>query len=622
MSKISFCNFPLARELFKRNWYVAGLYLMGWLLILVPTLSRIRYIPYLSSRVESTSLIHQLPLFLTFSAFLTLVYCIVAVCVKCDFLFKSESACFHGALAMKRSTLLFTSFVALVIPGVIVNVLVGSLVNIAELAIEFDQHIGTTLAVSGYLMVIINGGFCLFAASLSNSRLIFIILTLMLHGCAFALDFGLKSAKLLFSYGIPSVFDFSTQAMILSPMVKLEESFFMGAHWTWLGTYTVVALAAVIGACLLFTYRPLETTGEGIAFKKLRLPFSFAFSLAFGLGFALFGYTLLDGIGDPTQPAISLGAMGKFMVFYLIGALGSFTVLESIMAKSTGIIKSRLSSLVLLAVFCSAVSIGCYEMGKHETFAIPDTVDISSVSVNGIELVATTPEALDTSVDLHASIIQAYKTAVAEGSVDLTLNNSSDQGKEASNPFLDDSYTTSIAFTYHLKDGQTVLRRYPITLTREGIVDPDSYMGKIAYLASSPLSRQSRVDLLYEHARSYPDDNAADIVFTSQTESEIDAKDMTLTISGKKLKSLLDDGLAAEMLSSAASDPDLIRWVNRDQEDESIVAYVMLSGYRFTEGFYLSASVEISAQSTPKALSWIRRQYDAVANPALEESGV
>ena len=46
MSRISFCNFALAKELFKRNWYVSALYLLGWLLALVPTISRMRYTVY------------------------------------------------------------------------------------------------------------------------------------------------------------------------------------------------------------------------------------------------------------------------------------------------------------------------------------------------------------------------------------------------------------------------------------------------------------------------------------------------------------------------------------------------------------------------------------------------
>ena len=91
MSRISFCNFALAKELFKRNWYVSALYLLGWLLTLVPTISRMRYTVYVYSLDPTNSLSSYLPSFLTFSAFFTLAYCVVAICVNCDYLFKSES---------------------------------------------------------------------------------------------------------------------------------------------------------------------------------------------------------------------------------------------------------------------------------------------------------------------------------------------------------------------------------------------------------------------------------------------------------------------------------------------------------------------------------------------------
>ena len=104
MSRISFCNFALANELFKRNWYVSALYLLGWLLTLVPTISRMRYTVYTYSLDPTNSLSSYLPLFLTFSAFFTLAYCVVATCVNCDYLFKPESARFYGAGAVRRST--------------------------------------------------------------------------------------------------------------------------------------------------------------------------------------------------------------------------------------------------------------------------------------------------------------------------------------------------------------------------------------------------------------------------------------------------------------------------------------------------------------------------------------
>ena len=160
MSRISFCNFALAKELFKRNWYVSALYLLGWLLTLVPTISRMRYTVYTYSLDPTNSLSSYLPLFLTFSAFFTLAYCVVATCVNCDYLFKPESARFYGAGAVRRSTLLLTSFVVTVLPGLAVNVITGLLFTFAEASACFELCLGPTLIASGCLLVIIHGGLC------------------------------------------------------------------------------------------------------------------------------------------------------------------------------------------------------------------------------------------------------------------------------------------------------------------------------------------------------------------------------------------------------------------------------------------------------------------------------
>ena len=156
MSRISFCNFALAKELFKRNWYVSALYLLGWLLALVPTISRMRYTVYVYSLDPTNSLSSYLPLFLTFSAFFMLAYCVVATCVNCDYLFKPESARFYGAGAVRRSTLLLTSFVVTVLPGLAVNVIAGLLFTFAEASACFELCLGPTLIASGCLLVIIH----------------------------------------------------------------------------------------------------------------------------------------------------------------------------------------------------------------------------------------------------------------------------------------------------------------------------------------------------------------------------------------------------------------------------------------------------------------------------------
>lgn len=321
MSRISFCNFALAKELFKRNWYVSALYLLGWLLALVPTISRMRYTVYVYSLDPTNSLSSYLPLFLTFSAFFTLAYCVVATCVNCDYLFKPEAARFYGAGALRRSTLLLTSFVVTVLPGLAVNVIAGLLFTFAELSAGFELCLGPTLVASGCLLVIIHSGLCLLCAALSSSRLVFIIVMLMLHGYACVVDFGFKTATDLFSYGVTGNLNPSSIALIFSPMAQMETQFVMLTRyatrydfWGMLAAYAIVAVIAVAVACVLFKYRRVEEVGEGVAFKKLRPVFSIMFSIAFGLGLALVGCAFADYDSSAAQQANNLGLMGALIV--------------------------------------------------------------------------------------------------------------------------------------------------------------------------------------------------------------------------------------------------------------------------------------------------------------------
>ena len=508
MSRISFCNFALAKELFKRNWYVSALYLLGWLLTLVPTISRMRYTVYTYSLDPTNSLSSYLPLFLTFSAFFTLAYCVVATCVNCDYLFKPESARFYGAGAVRRSTLLITSFVVTVLPGLAVNVITGLLFTFAEASACFELCLGPTLIASSCLLVIIHSGLCLLCAALSSSRLVFIIVTLMLHGYACVVDFGFKTAAALFSYGVTGNLEPSNIALLFSPMAQMETQFMMPTRydiWGMLAAYAIVAVVAVAVACALFKYRRVEEVGEGVAFKKLRPVFSIMFSIAFGLGFALVGCTFTDYDGSAAQQANNLGLMGALIGFYLLGSLGSYAVLESIMAKSTRVIKRRLPGLALVALLCVGVSAGAYGVASCESKYVPAESDIESVFIDGLDFAADSPESIKNVTDLHQLIIDEHESPTQKGLPSASATYSGKYIYEGTTR-LDASYyyRSYVSFNYEMKNGDVIRRGYDISLLKDELEDPASFSSRIASFASSDTARANRIDRLYDLANARP----------------------------------------------------------------------------------------------------------------------
>ena len=649
MSRISFCNFALAKELFKRNWYVSALYLLGWLLTLVPTISRMRYTVYVYSLDPTNSLSSYLPLFLTFSAFFTLAYCVVATCVNCDYLFKSEAARFYGAGALRRSTLLLTSFVVTVLPGLAVNVIVGLLFTFAESSASFELCLGPTLMASGCLLVIIHSGLCLLCAALSSSRLVFIIITLMLHGYACVVDFGFKMATDLFSYGVTGNLNPSSIALIFSPMAQMETQFMMPTRyatrydfWGMLAAYAIVAVIAVAVACVLFKYRRVEEVSEGVAFKKLRPVFSIMFSIAFGLGFALVGCAFADYDSSAAQQANNLGLMGALIGFYLLGALGSYAVLESIMAKSARVIKRRLPGLALVALLCIGVSAGAYGVANCESKYVPAESDIESVFVDGLDFVADTPESIKTITDLHQSIISEHESPTQKG---LPAANATYSGKyiyEGTTRLDASSYYRSyVSFNYEMKNGDMLRRGYDICLLKDELNDPASFSSKIASFASSDAARQNRIDWLYDLAESRPTAVVGSVSLyhgkyggveiledeITQTDDAPGSFDVTLT--GNELKELLDADMADELLTSAAYDPSLAIWAQGKDNAaywENVIGYLNPEVYsydRYGEGaidrFRIYSAVNLSFQETPKALAWIAQHYRIDLSEAMQQ---
>ena len=104
--------------------------------------------------------------------------------------------------------------------------------------------------------------------------------------------------------------------------------------------YAVISLIASALACKLFNWRHMEHVEDGIAFTRLRPFFTIAFSLAFGLGFALVGNELLFNMGSEGNVG-STTILIRFIALYLLAALGSIAVIEGIMAKTIKIVVRR-----------------------------------------------------------------------------------------------------------------------------------------------------------------------------------------------------------------------------------------------------------------------------------------
>ena len=409
-----------------------------------------------------------------------------------------------------------------------------------------------------------------------------------------------------------------------------------------LAAYAIAAVVAVAVACILFKYRRVEEVGEGVAFKKLRPVFSIMFSIAFGLGFALVGCAFTDYNGSATQQANNLGLMGALIGFYLLGALGSYAVLESIMAKSARVIKRRLPGLALVALLCVGVSAGAYGVASCESKYIPAESDIESVFIAGLDFVADSPESIKTVTDLHQLIIDEHESPTQKGLPSASATYSGKYLYEGTTR-LDASYyyRSYVSFTYEMKNGDVIRRGYDICLLKDELEDPASFSSKIASFASSNTTRANRIDWLYDLANARPTATAGSINLyhgkyggievledeITQTDDASGSLDVTLT--GNELKELLDAGMADELLTSTAYDPSLAVWAQgKDNAEywENVIGYLNPGVYaydRYGEGaidrFQICSTVNLSFQETPKALAWIAQHYRIDLSEAMQQ---
>ena len=653
MSNLKFFNPRFAFELARRNWYVSGLYLLAWLLIIAPVATAINSLSYHEPYAATNYANNVMVPLLVFSVLITLLYTTVAICVNCDYLLKKQSAHFHGALAMKRSKLMLSSYVATVVPGVVVNLVAGILLAGIEYANGIGFHCYPTLICSGVLFVIIHTGFCLFAASLTSTRLMFIILVLMLNGYVFVFDFGVRAVESLFSFGVYDLLDPSTVSQYMSVSVGLlsEALSFNGdvlPNDAWFGfvVYAIISLIATACACKLFNWRHMEHVEDGIAFARLRPFFTIAFSLAFGLGFALVGNELLFNMSSEGNVG-STTILVRFIALYLLGALGSIVVIEGIMAKTIKIVMHRLACLAVLSLLCIGVSVGATYLAKSDSAYVPSASEVANVQVSGVDFYADEADEIAAATHLHQSLVDATLKVIDAGGtglgpfdyVDSSNTHQVDriadaQGVWDSSQFLE----VDVEFTYELTNGKFLVRHYSVMVTEDWATDDEPYIYEMVTLASSECARQSRVDAWYKIAEENADTSACQIELnaTSGYDKEVNSVEYDaeaysqdtpqatesdeaiepisysyITLSGKELKELLDHGLAKEMLTSYCSDPYLVEWVLGDAyiSNGDYTRFTRMSPFYYGPESYFGEALEFSPSMTPKTIEWINKQY-------------
>lgn len=207
-----------------------------------------------------------------------------------------------------------------------------------------------------------------------------------------------------------------------------------------LAIYTVLAVAMLVVAYVLYTKRASESAGDPVAFSWARPIVRCAAALLGGLALGLGLYSILSVNND----ALSLPLLVVCMV--LMGLLCYFAV-EMVIRKSFRVFRRSWRGAVAISVVLVAVLVAAkLDITGYET-RVPDPERVTVAEINlGNENVyvdeCVQQETIDAVVALHAAIVAEGEEPTGE----------------------DNWYNIHVA--YKLKDGTTMRRRYYISLEK------------------------------------------------------------------------------------------------------------------------------------------------------------
>ena len=224
----------------------------------------------------------------------------------------------------------------------------------------------------------------------------------------------------------------------------------LGDRWLAAGVCAGVGVVCMAVAQILYRRRALETAGDFLAFKSLRLVFLVLYTLMIGGFFHLI----------PT-----LVSENTSVIFLLVGLLVGCATGPMLLYRRTRVFRKRMMLPLagLLAVLAVTLGLTLMDVGNIVR-RVPETGEIEKVTVHyrydDHNLVLTEPEDVDAIRDYHQKSLEGWqKKSFAQlmGSYSLRYS----------------SYSQNMQLEYTLKNGKTLIRMYPLgeegTPAREAI---------------------------------------------------------------------------------------------------------------------------------------------------------
>ncbi len=475
-SKTSLFNRGVALNLLKRYW---PLWLGYFVLLLLVTPA------VLSGRVDRLAPGEMLNYTLLNTGvdvvYISMVAGVLSAMAMFNYLYSTKSCGMMNMLPIRRETMFLTAFLTglmLLLAADVLVMLITALFYGGRLVYCKTLLLWLAMAVMGNISFY---GFAVFCAVLTGNLVVLPVLYLVLNLTVYVAERAVRYLLGAFVYGMNAS---SCTLLVLSPIMELLNSLtVMSVNYIdadgkvqvvtnayqvnglgVLGIYCAAGLVCAALALLIYRRRQMERATDVVAVPVLKPVFKYCmtFGTAVVLAFVVYAWLVPGNVSGMAAALLVLALL-------LVGALIGYYAAEMLMRKTLKVFpgkwKGCLVSCLILAVLTMAWEFDLFGYERR----IPEADQVESAWFWGSNTELTEPENIQALTQLHQSLVD----------------------NKSENESADERYIVTIR--YMLKDGGTLIRRYPIRCDREALNDPDSDIRRYEALENVEEARIRRI---------------------------------------------------------------------------------------------------------------------------------
>ena len=475
-SKTSLFNKGVALNLLKRYW---PLWISYFVLLLLVTPA------VLSGRVDRLAPGEMLNYTLLNTGVdvvtISMAVGVLAAMAMFNYLYSTKSCGMMNMLPIRRETMFLTAFLTGLMPLLAADVLVMLITALfygGRLVYFKTLLLWLAMAVMGNVSFY---GFAVFCAVLTGNLVVLPVLYLVLNLTVYVAERAVRYLLGAFVYGMNAS---SCTLLVLSPIMELLNSLavmpvnYIDADGMLqavanayqvnglgvLGIYCAAGLVCAALALLIYRRRQMERATDVVAVPVLKPVFKYCmtFGTAVVLAYVVYAWLVPGNVSGMAAALLVLALL-------LVGALIGYYAAEMLMRKTLKVFpgkwKGCLVSCLILAVLTMAWEFDLFGYERR----IPEADQVESAWFLGNNTELTEPENIQALTQLHQSLVD----------------------NKSENESADERYIVTIR--YMLKDGGTLIRRYPIRCDREALNDPDSDIRRYEALENVEEARIRRI---------------------------------------------------------------------------------------------------------------------------------